>query len=346
MSMPSSETLKVFLTENPPKNIRLLGARGLVPLSPEETAQLLVHLLQDAEPEVSGQAAETLRGWSDEDVLNFVKSPECDSNVLDYFSSNPSESIREAILANPATPGKCVALLAQEVSTSLLETILYNRVRLLKFPEILAGIKLNPNATADSLRLVREIETEFFGAKKSEYRVEGPGEESPFALEEAPIEETEALEDLTLEGLPTDPVARELAILERLARMTVRDKIKLALMGTREERGILIRDANREIARTVLKSPKLSDNEVESFAAMRNISDEILREIGISREWTKRYNVIQNLVRNPKTPLLITQRLMPRLQAKDLMLLSRDRGVPESVRLGAQRVMKQRNAHR
>src|SRR5205823_880250 len=139
------------------------------------------------------------------------------------------------------------------ISRSEVEIILYNRVRLLEFPEILAGIKLNPNATADSLRLVREIETEFFGAKKSEYRVEGPGEESPFALEEAPIEETEALEDLTLEGLPTDPVARELAILERLARMTVRDKIKLALMGTREERGILIRDANREIARTVLK---------------------------------------------------------------------------------------------
>jgi hypothetical protein len=345
--MPPSEPLKIFLTETPPKNIRLLAARGLVPLSPAESVQLLVHLLQDAEPEVSGQAAETLRGWSDEQILDLVKSPDCDAKVLDYFSPSPSESIREAILANPATPAKCVALLAQEVSTSLLEIILYNRVRLLEFPEILAGIKLNPNATADILRLVREIETEFFGAKKSEYRVEAPAEESPFALEGAPIAELEEIpEDLSLEGLPLDPAAREQAILERLARMSVRDKIKLALMGTREERGILIRDSNREIAKTVLKSPKLSDNEIESFAAMRNISDDILRDIGTSREWTKRYNVVQNLVRNPRTPLLIAQRLISRLQAKDLMLLSRDRGVSESVRVGAQRAMRQRNPHR
>jgi len=344
--MPPSEALKIFLTETPPKNIRILAARGLVPLSPGESVQLLVHLLQDADPEVSGQSAETLRGWSDEEILNLVKSPDSDSKVLDYCSSSPSESIREALLANPATPGKCVVLLAREVATSLLEIILYNRVRLLEFPEILPSIKLNPNATPDILRLVREMETEFFGDKKSEYRVEGRAEESPFVLEGAPIEEAETLEDLTLQGLPLDPEARELALLERLAKMSVREKLNRALMGTREERGILIRDGNKEISKAVLKSPKLSDNEIETFAAMRNISDDLLRDIGSSREWTKRYNVVHNLVRNPRTPLIISQRLMSRLQAKDLMLLTRDRGVSEPVRRVAQRTMKQRAGNR
>ena len=45
-------------------------------------------------------------------------------------------------------------------------------------------------------------------------------------------------------------------------------------------RAILIRDSNKMIAAAVLSSPKLSEPEVEGFARMASISDEILRIIG------------------------------------------------------------------
>jgi hypothetical protein len=96
----------------------------------------------------------------------------------------------------------------------------------------------------------------------------------------------------------------------------------------------------------VLQSPKLTETEIESFAAMRNVAEEILREIGNNRAWIRSYAVIQNLVRNPKTPPLISQRLLFRLGSRDLSLLSRDRSLPEAVRRNAERSLSQRSAQK
>src|SRR5262249_39699793 len=111
-----------------------------------------------------------------------------------------------------------------------------------------------------------------------------------------------------------------------------------------EMRSILVRSTNVEISRSVMKNPKLTDNEIEGFAAMRNVSEEILRQIGTSRNWIKSYTVVQNLIKNPKTPPAISQRLMFRLQARGLALLACERGVGEAVRRGAKRLLEQRNA--
>jgi len=142
--------------------------------------------------------------------------------------------------------------------------------------------------------------------------------------------------------LPLDGEEREAAIAHRITSMSIREKIRYALFGSREIRSVLVRDSNKEVARTVLRSPKLRENEVESIASMRNISEDILREIGNSREWTKSYIIVQNLVKNPKTPPLISQRLMFRLRAQDLMLMKTDRSIPDSVRSNATRLLKQR----
>src|SRR3974377_383401 len=147
-----------------------------------------------------------------------------------------------------------------------------------------------------------------------------------------------------LEGLPLDPQEREIALGERMSKMTVPHKIRFALQGNREARAVLIRDTNKEVSRTVLKSPKLTDSEVQAFAAMRNINDDLLRQIGDSKQWTRNYAVVQNLVKNPKTPPLTSQRLINRLLARDLAMLSRDRSVPEAVRNAAHRMVVARTA--
>jgi hypothetical protein len=126
--------------------------------------------------------------------------------------------------------------------------------------------------------------------------------------------------------------------------MTVPQRLKHAMFGNREVRAILIRDNNREVAKSVLRSPKLTDTEVEAFAAMRNVTDDVLREIGNSRELTRSYVVAHNLVKNPKTPPMIAQRMLSRLHTRDLYLIGRDRGIPEAVRRNAQRMAAQREA--
>jgi hypothetical protein len=124
---------------------------------------------------------------------------------------------------------------------------------------------------------------------------------------------------------------------QKLAKMGFSDRLKAAVRGSREMRALLIRDPNKMIAAAVLSSPKLSEPEVEAFARMASISDEILRIIGSNRAWTKNYNVILGLTKNPKTPLALSLNFMPRLSSRDLQMLSVDRNVPEPLRVAARK---------
>jgi hypothetical protein len=124
---------------------------------------------------------------------------------------------------------------------------------------------------------------------------------------------------------------------QRLSSMTVPEKVKCATKGTREMRAILIRDPNRMVASAVLSCPKVNDAEVEAFAKMGNVSEEILRTIAQSRAWTKNYTVILALVKNSKTPVAMTLTLMQRLTDTDVKKLASDRNVPEPLRLAARK---------
>jgi hypothetical protein len=339
--MVQADILKSFLDPATPQRVRLAAARGLAPLAPREMVELLVKLARDADREISEAATSTLAGWPEEQILAEVQSADCSPEILEQLSlHSSSEAVWEAAILNANTPSRAIEKLAQIVPGRLLELILYNKARILESPEILVNVKQNVSMTGEAQRLMKEIEAEFFGGKSTVYSVETQPEEK---TEAAAAEAEETVPDLSsLEGLPVDPEAREMAIYEQLAKMTVPQRLRQALFGTREVRTILIRDRNREVARNVLRSPKITDQEVESFAAMRSISDEILREIGNSREWSRSYVVVQNLVKNPRTPPATSQRLMGRLQAKDLAGLVRDHGVSEAVRRNADRLLRQR----
>ncbi len=128
-----------------------------------------------------------------------------------------------------------------------------------------------------------------------------------------------------------------LTFTQRLANMSVPEKVKCAMKGTREMRSILIRDPNRMVASAVLSCPKVNDAEVEAFAKMGNVSEDILRTIAMSRAWTKNYSVVLSLVKNSKTPVALSMNLMNRLTESDVKKLSTDRNVPEALRQAARK---------
>ena len=334
-----------LLAGTAPKKTRLLIAGGMAPIPSGELLELLILLIKDHDPEVGDRATETIRAWDQEEIRTQLSIPGCHPSILEYFSqAAPSDRMLRAILSNPSSPDALIASLAKTVPSHLLETILDNRVRIIKYPVILAGIRQNPAATPEALRLVREIEVEFLEGKKKEYAVGEPFEADAVQPSTLDLQLDIPSEDLMLEGLPTDTEARQTEIVKRISGLPMREKIRYAMFGTREIRSMLIRDSNKEVARTVLRSPKLTDNEVETIAAMRGVTEEILREIGQSRTWTKSYSVVQNLVKNPKTPPTISQNLMFRLRAPDLLQLTRDRSVSDAVRFNAGRALRQRAA--
>jgi hypothetical protein len=343
--MAQSNLLEQLLNGTAPTNLRVLIARGAVPVPTADILPMLVFLLRDSDAEISSRADQTLRSLDKGELSTCLESPDCAPSVLEYFAANETdESILQAIIGNPAVSEKTIEALAAVLPARLLEKVLDNRVRILEAPAILESVKNNPNATAEIRRLVREIEAEFFGDKKKEYAIEESVEPVDAVSPEPvlPLESEILPDDLSLEGLPVDPEERQSEINKRLATMSVREKIKYALFGNREIRAVLVRDTNKEVSRAVLKSPKLTDNEIETISAMRAIADDILREIGNSKEWTRNYAVVQNLVRNPKTPPAISQRLLFRLRKQDLALLTRDRSIPDAVRHNASRAFNQR----
>jgi hypothetical protein len=139
------------------------------------------------------------------------------------------------------------------------------------------------------------------------------------------------------EAAPAEQEQERQSAGQRLAQLNVSSRMKVAMQGTREERGILIRDPNRLVSAAVLASPKLTGSEVEAIARMSNVSDEVLRIIGTTRMWLKNYPVIAALVKNAKTPIAVSLSLLNRLTERDLKMLVTDRNVPEPVRLSARK---------
>jgi hypothetical protein len=134
-----------------------------------------------------------------------------------------------------------------------------------------------------------------------------------------------------------------ISLIRRVMMMNVKDRVKLARKGDRETRGILIRDSNKLVATAVINNPRITDQEVEAVAAMRTVSDEVLRIIAMNRQWARSYTITHNLARNPRTPIATAMTILPRLRAKDLETLAKSRNISETVRRQAYRLAQVRS---
>jgi hypothetical protein len=136
--------------------------------------------------------------------------------------------------------------------------------------------------------------------------------------------------------------ARRQTLIQRLAKMTVAQRVQFAMKGGSEARRTLIRDSNKVVQRAVLQSPRLTDQEVEAFASMTSLTDEILRLIAGNRAFRKNYAVVRNLMNNPKTPLDVTMHMLPMLNPIDLKRLTTNKNVPETLRTTAMKLQRTR----
>jgi hypothetical protein len=136
-----------------------------------------------------------------------------------------------------------------------------------------------------------------------------------------------------------DEVSTErVSMINRIMKMGVKDRVKLGMKGDREARNILIRDPNRLVSTAVVNNPRITEQEVEMISSMRSISEEILRNIAINRQWSRSYGVMHALARNPRTPLANVVTILSRLQMRDLIAITKNRNVSDAVRRQATRL--------
>ena len=140
----------------------------------------------------------------------------------------------------------------------------------------------------------------------------------------------------------SDSANERISIINRIMKMGMKDRVKLAMKGDRESRNILIRDPNRIVSQAVVANPRITEQEVEKIASMRSVSEDILRQIASSRNWSRNYQIAHNLAKNPRTPMANVLNILSRLQLRDLAALSKNRNVSDAVRRQALRLSQAR----
>ncbi len=136
-----------------------------------------------------------------------------------------------------------------------------------------------------------------------------------------------------------DSVSGErISMINRILKMGMKDRMKLAMKGDREARNVLIRDPNRIVAQAVVQNPKITENEVEKIASMKTVPEEVLRLIAMNRNWARNYQIVYKLAQNPRTPLGSAFTILTRLQLRDLLAMTKNRNVSDAIRKQALRL--------
>ncbi len=274
-------------------------------------------LAADADAAISERAKSVLVTLPPESFLMAIGRPDADVHLFKYSADQIGDKpgVADALAKNEACPAALVTRVARHLTAAGIQALLDNMERLSSDEHLAVALVQSQGATAEQQSLLAEIH-------KNE-----------------PIPAKD-LEDAAKEAEP-DPVKRE-TLLKQVAHMNVVQRLTLALKGNREARMILIKDPNKLVQRCVLQSPRLTDMEVESFAKMTNLSEEVFRVISLTRKFMKSYVIMKNLVNNPKTPLDISLHLIPRLNANDLKLLTTNKNIPDTLRSVAVKMQRQR----
>ena len=138
-------------------------------------------------------------------------------------------------------------------------------------------------------------------------------------------------------GAPGEEERRQSRQVE-IQSMPVPEKIKLAMTGDKEARGVLIKDSNKQVQDAVLENQRLTDHEIVAIVTSRITSEEILRKVADNRSWVKYYQVRLGLVSNPKTPLPISLKLLDTLMLADLRRLAKSKGISNVIATAANRL--------
>ncbi|MCB9728924.1 MAG: hypothetical protein H6744_13880 [Deltaproteobacteria bacterium] len=355
-----------------PERARLLIAKAMLPMPPDQLGIALGVLARDANAEIAAAATASLSELP-ADVRRQTVTSTMPGPILDVYAHVFKEdmAILQALLSNNAVLDETVRWMARNLRGSILDAIGSNQVRLVRSPPIIGALIANPASSTPLL--ARVIETALRNSVDTS-RIPGfkPLAEAFFAdlaKEQLPPEPDED-DDETADGEEaTDEEAAEAAdahgiddeALEALLRggedaerkvkvplwklvedMTLPQKVRLALMGDAAARKILIRDNKKLVAMSVLRSPKITEKEISNFAMDKAVDGEVVRIIARNREWTKNYAIMHSLVYNPKTPPQQTITFIRNLRRRDLAMLARAKEVPSHVTRAAKQLIDKR----
>lgn len=356
---------KKVLSADAPAPLRMMGAKGVLPgATPADVLTVIVVLSASDGGPVQATAAQTLSRLP-RPILDGALGSALPAPVVQVIAELYGQDldILPRILAQRHITDDTLSELCTKANEAAGELIGTNEALILEHPVVIEKLYMNKRvrmSTADrliDLAVRNGLELEFPAFKEAaaairEQLVPEPSEERNFSdqlfldldktANEIVLEEEEVICILDDEG-NEKVVDKALPLFAWLQKATVTEKIRMAMLGNSTARLLLVRDSNRLVAEAAVKSPRMTENDATQIAAMRSVSDEVLRLIANSRDLVRGYQVKLNLVTNPRTPFTFASRLLPHLRLNDLRAIARSKNVPGAVNKAAKQALMRRD---
>jgi hypothetical protein len=313
----NAENIKGLREGRASREEKLAVCTGGVQVPAPDLAEVLSVLALDADELVASRARESILSLPIQNFVEALNREQALEPLFDYAAKNLASKpgVLDALIRNKNCGPQHLLPVVPHLSTLNIQSLMEELDRVSDSRELVSALEKSTSVTLEQKSQLNELLSDAM-----------PDEEA-LALAAAELEMDEE---------------KRKTLLQQISAMTVAQRVKFAMKGGADARRVLIRDTNKVVQRAVLQSPRLSDQEVEAFASMTNLTDEILRLIGKNRNFRKNYSVVRNLLNNGKAPLDITLNLMPMLNPVDLKRLTMNKNVPETLRTSAIKMQRQR----
>ncbi len=311
-----------------------LAAGGMLPLPPEQLLPLQVNLARNGDPDIRERAIASLRTMDPRVAAAFLAKPAGPSELAFFAAEVNHPLVLETILRRRDVPRQLLVELARNLPGDLQELLLLRQDAIVEEPAILFALEENRQLTPYTQRRINEYREHLLPQKSPAVRV-AIAEAAERITDQELAQAIEAVRQVPQEGEIEDHTGLSEG---QIRMLTVPQRLRLTRGASRVMKQILIRDPNAQVAIATLHHNSFSEQEMEQVARSRSLAEDVLLEVSKRREWVSRYTICRALVTNPKTPVGISVRLMPKLSVRDLKLVSRDRNVADAVRTSASRL--------
>ncbi len=325
----------------------LLIAKQL-PFTEEEYLESLIFVLKIES--VKSKALEMLKQISESTKVSYVEKSNANFRVAYYILlealNSKNSKIISRIIKNQVFPVEFLLKIAESGDSTILEALLDNQIKLIAYPQVMEAMEKNKDISNFIRGKITEIR-EFYINKQEVQEIQASEvmDDVKELLSKPSSEETSDTENLSQENLDDMSAIEQktLTTLQEINNMSISERIKLALTGSKTHRMILLKDSNKMVSLSVVESPKLTTDEVLLIARNRSLPSEIVAKVSKNREWVKNYAVIIELAQNPKTPIKEALSFLTKLHIQDLKLLSKNKNINSVVRQVAHNYLTQRD---
>lgn len=255
--------------------------------------------------------AEGLAKYSIDQIITLAKDPRTNAMTLDAIARKyiNHEAICAALVHNIALMGTTLVFIAQYGQAMVIDMIARDTSLLGRSSMVESVILSNPQATEETKKIIHAHREAAIAAQEKEKRKQN--------------------------------------LYQMLKNLTIGQKIALAKKGNKDVRSLLIRDPNKMIALEVINNPRITEGEILSIAAMKDVAEDVLRIIANNRMYRSNKAVVLTLLHNPRTPVGVSLGLgISSLNDKELDGLAKNRNIPGVLSKAAKTVLEKRKQPR